>query len=36
MADTATIFIGTGDGGANPRALELKRAGIFGRLFKGP
>ena len=39
MADTATIFIGAGDGGANPQPLELKRAGIlrgvFDGLFKG-
>jgi hypothetical protein len=39
MADTTAIFIGTGDGGANPQALELKRAGILrgvpGGLFKG-
>jgi hypothetical protein len=35
MADTITTFIGAGDGGANPQALELKRAGILlGELFK--
>ena len=30
MADTTTIFIGAGDGGANPQALELKRANRHG------
>jgi hypothetical protein len=39
MADTTTIFIGAGDGGASSRALELKRGGILrgvpGGLFKG-
>lgn len=36
MADTTTIFIGAGDGGANSQALELKRAGILlGGLCKG-
>lgn len=36
MADTTTIFIGAGDDGANPQALELKRAGILlGGMFKG-
>ena len=39
MADTTMIFIGAGDGGANPRALELKRAGflhgVFDALCKG-
>ena len=38
MADTTMIFIGVGDGRANPQAPELKRAGIlqgvFGGLFK--
>jgi hypothetical protein len=35
MGDTTTICIGAGDGGANPQALELKRAGILlGGLFK--
>ena len=36
MADTATVLIGTGDGGAKPQPLELKRAGLLlGGLFKG-
>jgi DNA helicase HerA-like ATPase len=30
MADTTTIFIGAGEGGANPQALELKRANRHG------
>ncbi|MBN8814000.1 MAG: DUF853 family protein [Sphingomonas sp.] len=30
MADTTTIFIGAGDGGANPQALELRRANRHG------
>jgi hypothetical protein len=35
MVDMTTIYIGAGDGGANPPALELKRAGILhGGLFK--
>lgn len=29
MADTTTILIGAGDGGANPQALDLDRAGIL-------
>ena len=30
MADTTTIFIGAGEGGADPQALELKRANRHG------
>ncbi|MGN6820114.1 MAG: helicase HerA-like domain-containing protein, partial [Sphingomonas sp.] len=30
MADTTTIFIGAGEGGTNPQALELKRANRHG------
>ena len=30
MTDTTTIYIGAGSGGANPQALELKRANRHG------
>jgi hypothetical protein len=35
MADTTTIFIGAGDGGANPQALGLDHAGILRGIVDG-